>query len=73
MTPTVQGCFGCHDLPGIFAFRSYTGGSTRGRGYLPDLQPGDSGVSEGKRSALNKREQYGWGLLQGLWEDQPRR
>jgi hypothetical protein len=74
MTPTVQECLGCHDRPGIFSFRSYTGGLyPRGQYYLPDLQPGDSAVSEGKLSALNKRQQYSWGLLQGLWEDQPRR
>ena len=28
---------------------------------------------QGELSAMRKREQYSWGLLQGLWEGQPRR
>jgi hypothetical protein len=71
---TRQGCLGCHDRPGIYGFRSYTGGAfPRGQYYLPDLQANDDAESEGVLSAKQKREQYSWGLLQGLWEDRPRR
>jgi len=74
MTQPLRSCLGCHDRPGIYAFRSYTGGDyPRGRYYLPDLQANHDADTEGQLSAMRKREQYSWGLLQGLWEDQPRR
>jgi hypothetical protein len=74
MGQPLQSCLGCHDRPGIYSFRSYTGGEyPRGPYYLPDLQQGHSADEQGRLSALRKREQYSWGLLQGLWEDQPRR
>jgi len=74
MGQTKQECLGCHDRPGIYGFRSYTGGTyPRGQYFLPDLQADDDADSQGALSAQQKREQYSWGLLQGLWEDQPRR
>jgi hypothetical protein len=74
MGQPLRSCLGCHDRPGIYAFRSYTGEVyPRGRYYLPDLQENPDADTEGRLSAMRKREQYSWGLLQGLWEDQPRR
>ena len=69
----IESCLGCHDLPGIHAFRSYTGGAfPRGQYYLPRLQPCDDAGREGTLTAILKRQQFSWGLLQGLWEDRPR-
>lgn len=66
------GCLGCHDRPGIYSFRTFTGGDyPRGRFYLPDLHSNDSADMEGILTAMRKREQYSWGLLQGLWQDPP--
>jgi len=74
MGQPLRNCLGCHDRPGVYAFRSYTGGAyPRGRFYLPDLQQNQDADTEGRLSAMRKREQYSWGLLQGLWQDQPRR
>ena len=39
--------------------------------YLPRLQASDGDDTEGTLSAVLKREQYSWGLLQGLWKDPP--
>ena len=73
MGPPLRSCLGCHDRPGIYAFRSYTGGEyPRGQYYLPDLQENHDADRKGELGAMRKREQYSWGLLQGLWEDQPR-
>jgi hypothetical protein len=74
MAPPTQSCLGCHDLPGIYGFRSYVGGFyPRGPNYLPDLQENVNADTEGELSGIRKREQYSWGLLHGLWQDQPRR
>jgi hypothetical protein len=74
MGQPLRSCLGCHDRPGIYSFTSYTGGNyPRGRFYLPTLNEGQSPDEQGHLTALRKREQYSWGLLQGLWEDQPRR
>ena len=74
MVQPMTSCLGCHDRPGVYSFRTYTGGDyPRGRYYLPDLQENGDAGQEGELSAMRKREQYSWGLLQGLWEDQPRR
>jgi hypothetical protein len=74
MTPPVLSCLGCHDYPGIYSFRSYTGGDyPRGQYYLPDLQENNNPDAEGNLSAMRKREQYSWGLLQGLWENLQRK
>jgi hypothetical protein len=71
---TLQSCVGCHDRPGIHSFRSYTGGDyPRGEYYLPDLSETRDADAQGQLSGLRKRAQYDWGLLQGLWEDAPRR
>jgi hypothetical protein len=67
-------CVGCHDRPGIYSFRSYTGGDyQRGPYYLPDLQENRDAHAQANITALRKRKQYSWGLLQGLWEDKPGR
>jgi hypothetical protein len=70
----MRNCLGCHDRPGIYAFRSYTGGDyPRGPYYLPYLGTTDNADAQGELSGMRKRDQYSWGLLQGLWEEQPRR
>jgi hypothetical protein len=62
-------CVGCHARPGIFSFLSYTGGFTPSRrNHLPDLQERHETDGEGWLSAMEKRRQYSWGLLRGLWE-----
>jgi hypothetical protein len=74
MVQPIATCLGCHDRPGVYSFRSYTGGEyPRGRYSLPDLQENGDADQQGELSAMRKREQYSWGLLQGLWEDRPRR
>jgi hypothetical protein len=74
MALPMRSCLGCHDRPGIYSFRSYTGEVyPRGRYYLPYLQASHGPDEQGRLSASRKREQYSWGLLQGLWKDQPRR
>jgi hypothetical protein len=74
MGQPMRGCLGCHDRPGIYSIRSYTGGDyPRGPYYLPDLQESRDAGTEGLLSAMRKREQYSWGLLRGLWQDQPSR
>lgn len=66
----MRSCLGCHDRPGIYSFNSYVGGNyPRGRYYLPVLHSNDDANMEGQLTAMRKREQYSWGLLQGLWED----
>jgi hypothetical protein len=72
MGKTLLGCIGCHDRPGIYSVRSYVGGDfPRGQYYLPVLQENDNPNTQGERTALLKRREYSWGLLQGLWEEQP--
>jgi hypothetical protein len=72
--PVLRGCLGCHDRPGIHGFRSFTGETfPRGRFYLPDLSPGREAEREATLTAVQKRERFDWGLLQGLWEDRPGR
>jgi hypothetical protein len=74
MRPTTQSCLGCHDRPGVFAFRIYTGGVfPHGRFHLPDLEANHDADTEGELTAMRKREQYSWGLLQGLWDDRPKK
>jgi hypothetical protein len=70
MGQPMQSCLGCHDRPGIYSFRIYVGGVyPHGRNYLPDLQANNDANTEGRLIAMRKREQYSWGLLQGLWDD----
>lgn len=70
---TMQNCRSCHERPGIFAIPSYIGGSyPRPQFHLPHLGAG-YGDEQARLSVQKKREQYSWGLLRGLWEDQPRR
>jgi hypothetical protein len=70
MARTMRGCLGCHDRPGIHAFRTYTGGDfPRGRFYLPSLDENRDAGSQAELTAMRKRDQYSWGLLQGLWRD----
>lgn len=72
MEITTQSCRGCHDRPGIFSIQSYTGDNyPRPRYYLPHLSSGD-GDEQARLSAQKKREQFSWGLLRGLWEQQSR-
>ncbi|MCE9526110.1 MAG: hypothetical protein K8R36_08655 [Planctomycetales bacterium] len=72
MGQTMRSCLGCHDRPGIFSVQSYTGDNyPRPRYYLPFLSNGD-GDEQAHLSAQKKREQFSWGLLRGLWEQQPR-
>jgi hypothetical protein len=74
MGQPMRSCLGCHDRPGIYSIRSYTGGDyPRGPYYLPNLQEGRDADTQGLLSAMRKREQYSWGLLRGLWQDQPSR
>ena len=74
MTQPTRSCLGCHDRPGIYAFPTYTGGTyPRGHNYLPDLQENNSPDNQAQLSGMRKREQYSWGLLQGLWKDKPRK
>lgn len=73
MGQNMRSCLGCHDQPGIFSVTSYVGGNyPRTRYYLPHLSPG-RGQEQARLAAQKKREQYSWGLLRGLWEQQPRR
>jgi hypothetical protein len=68
--PIMRSCIGCHDRPGVYSFRSFTGGAyPRGRYDLPTLQANQDPHGEAELSAMRKREQYNWGLLQGLWEE----
>jgi hypothetical protein len=70
MAQTMRGCLGCHDRPGIHAFRTYTGGDfPRGRFHLPSLAENRDAGSQAELTAMRKRDQYSWGLLQGLWKD----
>jgi hypothetical protein len=66
----LQTCFSCHSDPGIFSVLSYTGSfSGSNQRYPTDLTPIDSSLIG--REALNlKRNQYSWGLLQGLWHSE---
>ena len=74
MGQTMQSCTACHDGPGIYSVQSYVGGNSRaGRYYLPVLQESDNADRQGEFSTWIKRQQYSWGLLQGLWEEQPSR
>jgi hypothetical protein len=74
MSPTLATCIDCHDRPGIYAIRTYTGGDyPRGQFDLPDLEEGRDADTQARLSALEKRKQYSWGLLQGLWEETSRR
>jgi hypothetical protein len=75
MGQPMRSCLGCHDRPGIYSFRSYTGGDyPRGPYYLPHLRANDGeGNEQARLTTFKKREQYSWGLLRGLWEDPPRR
>jgi hypothetical protein len=69
MGQTMRMCKACHDRPGIFSIQSYVGGNfPRGQYYLPDVQPNNRPDSQGELSAMLKRQQFSWGLLQGLWE-----
>jgi hypothetical protein len=53
---------------------TYVGGFyPRGQYHLPTLNEGKGPDEQGQLSAVRKREQYRWGLLQGLWEDRPGR
>jgi hypothetical protein len=73
MGNTMQSCRGCHDRPGIFSVQSYIGGNyPRPQFHLPHLSKG-GGDEQAHLSAQKKREQYNWGLLRGLWQEQPRR
>jgi hypothetical protein len=70
MGEPMKGCIGCHDRPGIHAFRTYTGGDyPRGQYYLPDLSENRDPDTEGRLAGIRKRQHYSWGLLQGLWRD----
>ncbi len=73
MGQTMRSCLGCHDRPGILSVTSYVGGNyPRAQYYLPHLSPG-RGQDQARLTAHKKREQYSWGLLRGLWEQQPGR
>jgi hypothetical protein len=70
MGQTTLSCIACHDGPGIHSVRSYVGGDfPRGQYYLPVLQENDNADRQGELSTWLKRQQYSWGLLQGLWEE----
>jgi hypothetical protein len=72
MGPTMLSCIGCHDRPGIYSVRSYVGGNfPRGQYYLPVLHENENADRQGELSAMLKRQQYSWGLLQGLWQELP--
>jgi hypothetical protein len=74
MLPLEQRCIGCHDKPGVYSFQSYVGRHfPRGQYYLPLLYENKSPDAQGECTAMLKREQYSWGLLQGLWEHMPRK
>jgi hypothetical protein len=73
MGQTMQSCAACHDGPGIYSVRSYARDSRPGQYYLPVLQESDNADRQGELSTWVKRQQYTWGLLQGLWEEQPSR
>ena len=49
------------------AFRT----SQEGLPISPNLEANHDADTEGELTAMRKREQYSWGLLQGLWDDQP--
>jgi hypothetical protein len=66
-------CIGCHDAPGIHSFRSYTGTDFPRRLNLPFLDVDNGPDWQGWVSAYNKRQQYSWGLLHGLWESSPQK
>jgi hypothetical protein len=71
MEQTRHSCTGCHDRPGIYSVLTYVGGNfPRGHNYLPVLQENENAKWQGELTTWRKREQYSWGLLQGLWEEQ---
>jgi hypothetical protein len=56
------------------AYLIYTGGDfPHGRFHLPSLEANDNPGTQAILTATRKRDQYSWGLLQGLWEDPPKR
>lgn len=60
-------CFTCHEDPGIYSVLSYTGFfPAPGQQHPADLTPIDPSLS-GRDAISLKRDQYSWGLLQGLW------
>jgi hypothetical protein len=69
----LRGCIGCHDRPGIHSFLSYTGTDFPRGLNLPYLDVENGPDWQGWVSAYRKRGHYSWGLLQGLWQDQPQR
>jgi hypothetical protein len=69
----LRSCIGCHDRPGIHSFLSYTGTDFPRGLNLPYLDVENGPDWQGWVSAYRKREHYSWGLLQGSWQDQPKR
>ena len=66
-TAVLKTCFNCHNGPGIFSVRSYTGDLSP----QPSQMPIDPAPVESAREAAAaidwKQRQFDWGLLQGLW------
>ena len=65
--PLLQTCFSCHSDPGIFSVLSFTGFFTGPDQVHPvNLTPLTPGLA-GRDAIFWKKDQYSWGLLQGLW------
>lgn len=61
--PIMASCRHCHDLPGVLSMNSFEKSSfRRSKGGWSVTSPGD----EERRIAAWKREQYSWGLLEGI-------
>ena len=63
-------CGSCHAGPGIFSVLTYTRRAGEQSRRTPWLGPG-AGQKEAARTIEWKQQQYSWGLLQGLWRNEP--
>jgi hypothetical protein len=70
MQQPMRSCLSCHDRPGVYSFRTFTGGVyPRGQYHVPDLRESYGAGEQGDLTTRNKHTQYSWGLLQGQWRE----
>lgn len=66
----LQSCATCHGAPGVYSFLSRK--RLIGSFGQPPAELGEFNRDWEERAAIGqKRTQYGWGLLQGLWQCEP--
>jgi hypothetical protein len=64
-------CFECHSSRGLFSVLSYVGFSPPARANLPAHLVPEADAVEAFATKYWKEERYDWGLLQGLWLQNP--